>query len=552
MPTRTAWVKKPYHTKGLDPLGVQAPSINIYTQLLPGITNVTDRARYYSFYPWVVWAYNQADSKRTHDDFILWLRRADCLFTLVAIRHRITQRGDDHLLHDAGLIGTQTLRRVVADLGDDDEIALSDFTTLEEGDANRYFKNPLGGLGQYYLGTLAALGLMGRQGREVGYTNLGVRLAEAMDSSVNRELFAEAIRSDRVNAQILDQLAAFCPCGLSDSVAERNLLLDLFFNRESVYGLDGDVRRDSLRLLFHLISSLVTRDSEGGPAFDQYTFRSACYSGALPDGRPWILPEGLDHARRGWAVYQGNELLSLAAQCVFWVVLRTLEETLPAVHSTEDLTSWFKGTDWVARAVRELDSDTFSSALARVRKELPERGKHDQPAHELSLAEELRLAVAGGETSSYPSVLSLSAQILLSLIARDDHTGDPYEPLAFPGDYFSLYPINLHSLRKHAGTTWRNLPIPEWFGWLADSWGVGAHLRVALRKLRQQSQDTFHVAPTDHGLRVFALPDPTYTSPRFYASVQILQDLGGLDRAVDGSWTKTTALGQELRDQDYG
>ena len=29
--------------------GSQAPCVLIYSQLLPGITNVTDRARYYSF-----------------------------------------------------------------------------------------------------------------------------------------------------------------------------------------------------------------------------------------------------------------------------------------------------------------------------------------------------------------------------------------------------------------------------------------------------------------------------------------------------------------------
>lgn len=47
----TAWVKPPIQIRGLDHLGVQAPCINIYGRLLPGITNVTDRARYYSFYP---------------------------------------------------------------------------------------------------------------------------------------------------------------------------------------------------------------------------------------------------------------------------------------------------------------------------------------------------------------------------------------------------------------------------------------------------------------------------------------------------------------------
>ena len=46
------WVKPATPITGLDHLGSAAPCIAIYSTLLPGITNVTDRARYYSFYPW--------------------------------------------------------------------------------------------------------------------------------------------------------------------------------------------------------------------------------------------------------------------------------------------------------------------------------------------------------------------------------------------------------------------------------------------------------------------------------------------------------------------
>jgi len=52
-------VKPPTAIGGLDHLGTQAPCVLIYSQLLPGITNVTDRARYYSLYPWLVWSFEQ-------------------------------------------------------------------------------------------------------------------------------------------------------------------------------------------------------------------------------------------------------------------------------------------------------------------------------------------------------------------------------------------------------------------------------------------------------------------------------------------------------------
>ena len=86
MSIQTAWVKPPNQIGGLDHLAVQAPCINIYGRLLPGITNVTDRARYYSFYPWIIWALEQ-EGYRYNSAFIDQFRRADCLFTLIAHRH---------------------------------------------------------------------------------------------------------------------------------------------------------------------------------------------------------------------------------------------------------------------------------------------------------------------------------------------------------------------------------------------------------------------------------------------------------------------------------
>ena len=53
-PADIGWVEPEQPIRGLDHLGVQAPSITLYTQLLPGITNVTNRARYYSFHPWLI------------------------------------------------------------------------------------------------------------------------------------------------------------------------------------------------------------------------------------------------------------------------------------------------------------------------------------------------------------------------------------------------------------------------------------------------------------------------------------------------------------------
>jgi hypothetical protein len=511
----TAWVKKPFHTKGLDPLAVQAPCINLYGQLLPGITNVTDRARYYAFYPWVIWTFDQLPGTKVYADLVDWVRRADCLFTMIGIRHRLVADDNDPLKHDTGLIGNQTLRPVVAKLRSGDRIRLADYTVREDGNPRRYFKNPLGGLKQYYLGPFDGLGLMRALGREVRYTpERGMPLAQAFDTAVNRQLFVDTARGDEVTTERLDELGAFCPCQLLHSPQEHEALLTLFFDTDQGYGDEGQQRRRSLGLLLDLAKSLSHADGGGALPFDQHVFRGCVYAGVLPDGTPWDLAPGLERTRASWAVYQRNELLSVAVQCLFWVALQCLEEEQPMVSTTEDFVRWFAASSWVSEATAALEGDDFDAALAGVVEALPAVGEWRLEAHEVALA---RRALEANRTPRRQEVwvelLSLTSRILLSLIARDDLTNSPYAPLTFPPEYFTLYPINLHSLRTHARAVWPGLKLPAWLGWLAGHWGIEAHLRVALRKLRSQNQDTFHILPSEQGLKVAAMPEPTYTSP---------------------------------------
>ena len=113
----TAWVKPPPQVGGLDHLAVQAPCINIYGRLLPGITNVTDRARYYSFYPWLIWAFDKRGFTQYNNEFIERFRRADCLLSLIAGRHAVVA-GGEYEDHAGAMVGTNTLAAVARELGD--------------------------------------------------------------------------------------------------------------------------------------------------------------------------------------------------------------------------------------------------------------------------------------------------------------------------------------------------------------------------------------------------------------------------------------------------
>ena len=48
------WAKSGNFVRGRDPLGVQNSSISVYATLLPGMTNLTLRLRYYGMYLWLL------------------------------------------------------------------------------------------------------------------------------------------------------------------------------------------------------------------------------------------------------------------------------------------------------------------------------------------------------------------------------------------------------------------------------------------------------------------------------------------------------------------
>src|SRR3546814_9283049 len=65
--------------------GLQATSIRIYQSLVPNITNITNRLRYYAYFPWLIELYE----KKHHSDdparFARFMRRGEALYALATV-----------------------------------------------------------------------------------------------------------------------------------------------------------------------------------------------------------------------------------------------------------------------------------------------------------------------------------------------------------------------------------------------------------------------------------------------------------------------------------
>jgi hypothetical protein len=531
-----AWVEPPEPIRGLDHLGVQAPCIALYGQLLPGITNVTDRARYYSFYPWVLWSFDKRYADHSIDKFRRVLRRAECLFSLIAIRHaRMVGDGDDGL-HGRAMVGREKLLRI----GETGAFDLDDYATLEG--PNRYFKNKLGGLGQYYFGPLRDLCVLDHH-KGAGYPGYdnerGRKLAEAFASAVPGSAFFRVLEQHTTTWDELDELAAFCPCGLHANAAEHELLLDLFLARAKPFQSEGStMRRSSLGLLL----DLAGHAKRAPDYFFERLLRGSAYTGALVDGSTWQVAKPLERVLRGWGTYQRNELLSIAVQGLFAAVLRAIErDAAQSIRQASD------AADIAMRLMPHLGLDlklSLDAVVANVRSELPTLADWRHKNHELQCAWRLQSLPLNDDTK-LEEIAQESIAILLALLARgvDEY---PYGDFELDPEYFDPREIHLLSLRHAVKSEWASLTFEGWIRWLAVHWGVARHLHVALRKLRGERRDTFRIRPLEGELRVVEAPAPVFTQPRVSRAQQILRDLRLIDYDSEGVMTLTDLGRAEL------
>ena len=546
----TSWVLPPQSIGGLDHLGTQAPCVLIYSQLLPGITNVTERARYYSFYPWLIWSFDNRYKKDNITKFIEFFRRADCLFTLISECHSRNTDGDNER-HGVAMVGRVQLLPALDRLEAGELLSLSQYTAQDS--PNRYFKNPMGGLSQYYVGTLSDLDLISSRAKPwFQYTKEhGAPLAEKVEAAIPSDQFWAAIESNSVTLKDLDLLKAFCPCRLTDSIEECKTLTDIYFDLQNVYAEEGAQRRRSLALIQHLVESLPE-----GHDLSEELFRACSYSSTLPGRHSWAIPQILRPTLEHWSIYVRNDLLSVTCQTVLSMCLRELQPQSAADKlsfiSVESFTEAFSRKSAVKTVSNKRKSKTFGEMVDKLRDEAPPMDAWENENHEIQLAQ--RMIDSWNSRENNEVLLQLVFTVIVMLTIRDDPNNLPYAGLAVPAEALSDYPINLASFRQRV-IRWHPMTLPEMIADLVG-WCLNTHLRVALRKLRQTGRSTFHFRPSERGLEVVGddIPSPSNTRPRFQQAMQILRDIGVLTRDQSATNRKTTLseLGLSLMEKVCG
>jgi hypothetical protein len=498
---------------GLDPLGLQVASEATYAMLLPGISNLTNRMRYYGFYCWLLDKYVGIYIEVNSQEQYRFIRRGELMLALIMQSEfpSITQ-----------VTGSFYARRLI-DTETKSYYDLSKGADRDKGD-DVYWKFPSGAFGQYYYGAMQAIGLVGLAQEEDGdtifvttktnpsQTVCGSDIAKSFEDNLDQKaisLFIDNIKTGRLNKSDIEFLAkSFQVKGVPSNNAEwscyKSILLDRNFPPD-------DNEDDFTWTRSQTIGSLLEYSQQINDGLLNWNaWVNSCYSEKITDNNPEVF---FRDAKVGWYYYKLNEYWHYAAGAIFWAILFELK-TLNYEPAAMEFVERF--------------SDDTTKQLCKVEKTLKAKDPFDVEVFNTKLDEEELLNEINDCIKSKDSIKTSSYGIILLFKLIKDNLSY-FEPLQ---DYLSHHRLyrdgdvvtGLQSLLSSS-----ELPLHKIVHSIIHKRIVYRHQIVALRKMGNSNTATFKFLIEDERLRVLELFPPRFTSPRLNALNNLLYDLGVVD-----------------------
>lgn len=313
-------------TAGQDPLGFNTITLDrILPQLLPGVLQLSERARYFSIYAWMLWQYAERKRPATGSDLDEFIRRRE--FDL-CVAFKLCPRCDG-----SGAIGSRGVSPILS--GGEDPIT-----------RRTSIATPKGGFGLYYRSPMVELRVVAPTGTPLGpdAKPTPIEVLRTADPRVMAlaKTFHEAIESteyyqrlertnDPLPRTVLAGLAAnTCLCRLEEHPAERDAIRAVLLDPP----LDGDpglAAWDARRRAFALYLTLLGDDAE--VAYDTGRFWRAVIARFEADP---IRDDALGRTVAAWAALAMKECLQEPVCSVWTEFCRTGVATQPLTGLTSD------------------------------------------------------------------------------------------------------------------------------------------------------------------------------------------------------------------------
>lgn len=289
------WVEKVGRSGGRDHLSLESVGQAILEEITTGISNITKRARYYSFYCWVIKSFFDSDTKKTRKNYRKYMRRASFLYTM--------SNSSKHL--DAsltGIDGIEFARNNLDKLISKQKIADEDFFQSHKYlDNNWIYKAKLNDL------------LLTTDNDMSGIPALvepyGKKLAEAFEKSLG-DTQVDLENFGNWEIEYLNKLEdIWCYHNLSKHKKERQILEDAFFARNEDNSKQLN-RRYSLTLILHYIEQFGNKNLHD---FEKWV----C-------SKPNNLPEKMKQIANVWSYLFSRNYLVFSFESLFLYFILTI------------------------------------------------------------------------------------------------------------------------------------------------------------------------------------------------------------------------------------
>jgi hypothetical protein len=494
---------------GLDPLGLQAAGVRLYQELVPGISNVTLRTRYYGLYAWLCrdYAINTHDPDREALKKVV--RRAEALYALTAAKANADGG------REAGVAGVLWAQRKLEDSANARSI---DFSPHADpgGEDVQYLKQAWGAFGAAYESQLRETGVLGiadAHSIPVPTPLIGDDLADAFaqaagDTGVR---FLRTLKSGGASINALAEFSRLLPSAIHAQSKERSLYERMLFAEYPEATAHDIARRRTLILALRIAKRLG-----GDPTPEDV--RWILYAGADWDGKALTFREPeLDEQRRKWWAYHACDLGRTAYEALLKWLLDVIE-TYPDGLGADQLVAAavdaldIEGAGWPTTWRRLVD------ALPKARNPLSE----EDATSEWMLSAEVMEAGTGAEKAPLRS--AQAAVELMAVLFRQCNEQRAFIAKQHGGDHVDAaarsFANEMAFLEANADIPLRDLLVRVFRERI-----LNRHLWVAMRKLQYQRDYTFLVESDDGRMRLRAKDGPVFTNPRLGPALTFLRDI---------------------------
>lgn len=477
---------------GLDPLAMVRPTEALFQSLVPGISTITLRFRYFSFFAWMLEQYAERYGDTSKETFTRFQRRAEALYALIGVAGE----------YQNGLTGAIWASRAMA-TGE----PVIEFATAADPDAEtRYIKNKSGAYGAIYSTQMKSMGLVAIEAAQFHdldiLTERGRALAQAFDSSVASvsDLFLERVERGSVGRDELDALSPFKPNMVSDGSREQSLLQSLLVGGSGEEGDEDISRKLTMRQLLQLTELEGRRISPEDAKWNWYLAGSG-------DGVADDTIE--DRQVRLWRLYHTNDLLRLSYEGLLKCALDTLAAMPRRKSSLSALADHLSSSSEVFER-RWID---FQNDVSGDLADLPERAFADAIE-----------AKGDPDTITDSVTLEASVSLLAVVIQRAKTIERLISEVLPPQGHFRSLNSELNFLE-----TLEHLRVADVLKKVLSDRVIRRHLWVGARKFRTQKAYTYLAEVEEGRLKHRSSFTASLSNPRLNEALTFLVDAGLLE-----------------------